>query len=118
MKFPVIEIVDRYTIALVKHEKTNGANQEELDFYLEQMKQANIDPLNAKVIELIEHHAYIWSLEDDIKKGRADSLPMDEIGRRALQVRDVMRERVRLKNELAELYNDPIREIKQYPPGT
>ena len=118
MKFPIIEIVDRYAIAVVKHEKTNGANQEELDFYLEQMKQANINLLNAKVLELIEHHTYIWSLEDDIKKGRADSLPLDEIGRRALHVRDVMRERVRLKNELAELYNDPIREIKQYPPGT
>ena len=63
---------------------------------------------------MIEHHRYVWSLENDIKQGYADSLPLEEIGRRALHVRDVMRERVRLKNALAEIFNDPVREIKYY----
>jgi hypothetical protein len=113
MKFPVIEIVDRYTIAVVKHEKTNGANQEELNFYLEQMKQANINPSDVKVIELIEHHSYVWSLEDDFKKAKIDSLPLEEIGRRALYIRDIGYRRVDLKNALAEMVNDPVREIKK-----
>ena len=113
MKFPVIEIVDRYTIAVVKHEKTNGANQEELDFYLEQMKQANINPSDVKIIELIEHHSYVWSLEDDFKKAKIDSLPLEEIGRRALYIRDIGYRRVDLKNALAEMVNDPVREIKR-----
>ena len=113
MKFPVIEIVDRYTIALVKHEKTNGANQEELDFYLEQMKEANINPSDDKIIELIEHHSYVWSLEDDFKKAKVDALPLEEIGRRALHIRDIGYRRVDLKNALAEMVNDPVREIKQ-----
>jgi hypothetical protein len=104
MKFPVIEIVDRYTIAVVKHEKTNGANQEELNFYLEQMKQANINPSDVKVIEL---------LEDDFKKAKIDALPLEEIGRRALYIRDIGYKRVDLKNALAEMVNDPVREIKQ-----
>ena len=113
MKFPVIEIVDRYTIAVVKHEKTNGANQEELDFYLEQMKEANINPSDVKIIELIEHHSYVWSLEDDFKKAKIDSLPLEEIGRRALYIRDIGYRRVDLKNALAEIVNDPVREIKK-----
>ena len=113
MKFPVIEIVDRYTIAVVKHEKTNGANQEELDFYLEQMKEANINPSDVKIIELIEHHSYVWSLEDDFKKAKIDALPLEEIGRRALYIRDIGYRRVDLKNALAELVDDPVREIKQ-----
>ena len=113
MKFPVIEIVDRYTIAVVKHEKTNGANQEELNFYLEQMKEANINPSDVKVIELIEHHSYVWSLEDDFKKAKIDALPLEEIGRRALYIRDIGYRRVDLKNALAELVDDPVREIKQ-----
>jgi hypothetical protein len=113
MKFPVIEIVDRYTIAVVKHKKTNGANQEELDFYLEQMKEANINPSDIKVIELIEHHSYVWSLEDDFKKAKIDSLPLEEIGRRALYIRDIGYRRVDLKNALAEMVNDPVREIKR-----
>jgi hypothetical protein len=113
MKFPIIEIVDRYTIAVVKHRKTNGANQEELDFYLEQMKTVNINPINALVLELIEHHAYVWSLEDDFKKNRIDGLPLEEIGRRALHIRDIGHKRVTIKNTLAELLGDPVREIKR-----
>jgi hypothetical protein len=113
MKFPIIEIVDRYAISVVKHKKNNGDNQEELDFYLEQMKEANINPLNVKVIELIEHHSYVWSLEDDFKKAKIDALPLEEIGRRALYIRDIGYRRVDLKNALAESVGDTVREIKQ-----
>lgn len=114
MKFPVVEIVDRYAIAVVKHGHTNGLNKEELEFYSVQMSQTGIPIDHELVLELIDHHKYVWSLENDIKQGQADSLPLDEIGRRALHVRDVMRKRVELKNALAELYNDPVREIKHY----
>lgn len=114
MKFPVIEIVDRYAIAVVKHERTQGKNREELDFYLDQMKSINIDPNHELVVKLITHHSYVWSLEDDFKKCRIDKLPLDEIGRRALHIRDVGFKRVELKNALAELVGDPVREIKQH----
>jgi hypothetical protein len=113
MKFPIIEIVDRYAIAVVKHEKTNGANQEELDFYLDQINEVGIDPLDPKLVELIEHHRYVWSLEDDFKKAKIDNLPLEEIGRRALYIRDIGYRRVDLKNNFAKMLNDPVREIKQ-----
>jgi hypothetical protein len=113
MKFPIIEIVDRYAIAVVKHEKTNGVNQEELDFYLDQINEVGIDPLDPKLVELIEHHRYVWSLEDDFKKAKIDNLPLEEIGRRALYIRDIGYRRVDLKNDFAELLNDPVREIKK-----
>lgn len=113
MQFPIIEIVDRYAIAVVKFDNTNGANKEELDFYTEQMKLVNINPQHTLMKELIEHHRYVWSIEDDFKKARIDQLPLDEIGRRALHIRDIGYERVRLKNALAEIIGDPVREIKQ-----
>jgi hypothetical protein len=113
MKFPVIEIVDRYAIAVVKHEKTNGANQEELEFYLDQINEIIIDLSNPKLLELIEHHRYVWSLEDDFKKAKIDNLPLEEIGRRALYIRDIGYRRVDLKNDFAKILGDPVREIKQ-----
>ena len=113
MRFPVIEIVDRYAIAVVKHEKTNGANQEELEFYLDQMNEIGINLSDPKLLELIEHHRYVWSLEDDFKKAKIDNLPLEEIGRRALYIRDIGYRRVDLKNDFAELLNDPVREIKK-----
>jgi hypothetical protein len=113
MKFPIIEIVDRYAIAVVKHEKTNGDNQEELNFYLDQINEVGIDLLDPKLVELIEHHRYVWSLEDDFKKAKIDNLPLEEIGRRALYIRDIGYRRVDLKNDFAKLLNDPVREIKK-----
>lgn len=114
MKFPVIEIVDRYTIAVVKNNNTNGENNEELDFYRQQMAEINIPTDHPLILELIKHHAYVWSMEDDFKKMRVDNLPLDEIGKRALLIRDVNVNRIILKNQLAELVNDPVREIKNY----
>jgi hypothetical protein len=114
MKFPVIELVDRYAIAVVKHTLTSGANIEEFNFYSDQMEETGIDKLHPLVQELIEHHKYVWSMEDDFKKGRIDSRPLEEIGRMAITVRDQGDNRQRLKNALAELFNDPVREIKNY----
>ena len=113
MKFPTIEIVDRYCIAIVKSVKTSDANAEEVDFYSKQMDEAGIDKLHPLILQLIQHHEYVWSLEDDFKKNRIDQLPLEEIGKRALHIRDIGHKRVELKNALAELANDPVREIKQ-----
>ena len=114
MKFPVIELVDRYCIAVVKSIKTNNANVEEVDFYSKQMEETGIDKLHPLIRQLIEHHEYVWSMEDDFKKGQIDKKPLEEIGRMALTIRDQGYERIRLKNALAELVNDPVREIKNY----
>jgi hypothetical protein len=114
MQFPVIEIVDRYTIAVVKFNNTNGLNSEELDFYRSQMVEINIPIDHELILKLIEHHNYVWSMEDDFKKMRIDGLPLDEIGRRALLIRDVNINRVTLKNQLAELVNHSVKEYKNY----
>ena len=43
MEFPVIELVDRYAIAVVKQAKTNGENREEVKFYVGQLINAGIE---------------------------------------------------------------------------
>lgn len=113
MKFPVIELVDRYAIAEVKNNLTSGANAEELKFYQGQMKNAGIDTQLDLILELVRHHRYVWSLEDDFKKARIDNLPLEEIGRRALHIRDLGVKRAEIKNKLAEMFDDPVREVKQ-----
>jgi hypothetical protein len=107
-----MELVDRYSVARVKYDRTGGANQAELDFYENQMtgidKTLIWDELQAfKIL-----HDKIWSLEDDFKKYRLDGISLEEIGRRALEIRDYNQTRVNLKNAVAEKLNDPVREIK------
>lgn len=112
-EFPVIELVDRYTIARVKYEKTNGRNSAELDFYLRQMAQLDINRIQHELDQLEEIHRQIWALEDDFKKRRVDGADLAEIGRRALEIRDLNNYRVEYKNRMAELLDDAVREIKQ-----
>lgn len=111
-KFPVMELVDRYTIAQVKYNRTGGENAKELDFYEQQMN--NIDKTliwnELQAFKIL--HDKIWSLEDDFKKCRIDGTDLAEIGRRALEIRDYNQFRVQLKNAVAEKLNDPVREVK------
>lgn len=113
MKFPVIELVDRYTIARVKYEKTNGANFEELVFYQEQMKEFDMDLILKQVEALTEIHRQIWAMEDDFKKCRDDNFSLEELGRRGLAIRDLNNYRVQYKNSIAAAVGDAVREIKQ-----
>lgn len=113
-KFPVIELVDRYCIAKLKFDKI-GNNKEELDFYADQIKDLDLDLIREDLDRLYEVHRQVWEVEDDIKKHRVDDkFTLEEIGRRALYVRNVMEERYMLKNKMADILNDPVKEKKKY----
>jgi hypothetical protein len=114
-KFPLIELVDRYCIAKLKMHKLNNANKEEFDFYKEQLKDVNLCLITEELDKLYDVHRRVWELEDDFKKYRIENMyNLEEIGRRALHVRDILQERYDLKNIMAEKLNDPVREIKKY----
>jgi len=114
IKFALIELVDRYCIAKLKLE-TLGNNQEEFDFYHEQMKQFDMDIIKDELDELGKVHKEIWSMEDDFKKCVVEhKYPLDEIGRRAILIRDINKDRYAIKNRIAEKLNNPIREKKKY----
>lgn len=112
-KFPIIELVDRYTIACVKYEKTAGANAAELEFYQREINKLDVDLIKDKLVELENIHRQIWALEDDFKKCRLAGVDLAEIGRRALEIRDINNFRVQYKNSMAEICQDAVREIKQ-----
>ena len=113
MKFPVIELVDRYTIARVKHERTHGANQAELDFYSEQIQELDTEQIQPLLDQLTQIHRRIWNLEDDFKKYRETDYSLEEIGRRSLIIRDLNQHRVAYKNQIAAAVGCAVREIKQ-----
>lgn len=113
-KFPVIELVDRYCIAKLKYNKI-GTNKEELDFYHDQIKELPLHLIENELDRLYEVHRQVWEVEDEFKKKKADTkYELEEIGRRALYVRDIMEERYHLKNKMAEILNDPVKERKDY----
>lgn len=110
--FPIIELVDRYAIALLKFNNTK-ANKKELDFYVEKLEQYNISIIVDELQELYKIHAQIWQLESQLKSGKEDELPLEEIGRRAIAIRNLNNKRIALKNIMAEKLDCAVREIKQ-----
>ena len=113
-KFPVIELVDRYCIAKLKFAKL-GDNKEELDFYTDQLRDLDLDLIKDDLDQLYQVHARVWELEDDFKKYTVEhKYSLEEVGRRAIHVRNILNDRYILKNQMAATLNDPARETKKY----
>lgn len=62
------------------------------------------------IIRLTQMNFEIWNLENEIRKGGEDKFTLQEIGERALKIRDLNRKRVQYKNKLNELSG--FREVK------
>ena len=116
---PVLELIDRLCIARIKHERTKGTNQDELDWYEDKYRQL-IEIMDARQRATLDHniseitviHNKIWDLEWQLKSGVEHLLPLDEIGRRAIAIRDWNNKRITYKNSIAELFGLKMREIK------
>jgi hypothetical protein len=73
---PVLELIDRLCIARVKHERTKGANQDELDWYEDKYRQLILTldhdqrgTLDHNISEITVIHNRIWDLEWQLKSG-------------------------------------------------
>lgn len=110
--FPIIELIDRYVIASIKQEKI-GENLAEFEYYHQQIALMDLELIKKDIDDLREIHLSIWELEKDLKSGKESSLPLEEIGRRAISIRDLNNQRIAVKNRVAEKLSCPIREIKK-----
>jgi hypothetical protein len=111
--FPVIELIDRLSIARIKHEITNGANQEELDWYENQASQFDLFVVAQEIEKLSQIHRQIWQLESDLKSFKEHNHTLEEIGRRAILIRDHNHRRISIKNIIAEKLGCSVKEIKK-----
>jgi uncharacterized protein YxjI len=105
---PICELCDRMTIAQLKlHRLTDdqidkAGLQKQIEYYDSGIDVDNIK-LRELIIDLYEINGQMWDAEYEIRKGLDDDLGLEEIGRRALRIRDLNRVRVAVKNQIAEL---------------
>jgi len=116
---PELELIDRLCIARIKYERTGANNQDELDWYearyqemRAQLSDAQCNALKYNIDEITRIHNQIWDLEWQLKSGVEHMLALDEIGRRAIAIRDWNNKRITYKNSIAELFGLQLREIK------
>jgi len=95
------EIADRYSIIKLKSERTDVDCKEEFDTLKNEL---NGDEIYAYVDQLYEVNGRIWDLESDIRKGKEGELGLEEVGRRAIMIRDFNKERINIKNTINTIY--------------
>ena len=110
--FPVIELIDRLAIAEIKQEKTQQ-NQSEVDWYRNSFSKYNLISVDVEFKELNEIHRTIWELEAELKGFKEHLLSLEEIGRRAILIRNHNHKRIELKNTIARKLNCSVLEIKR-----
>jgi len=123
MKMPISEIIDRFTITKLKTERTNEDVSDELNAYKSEIEQYNLDDVSPYVDRMYEINGTLWNYETqmrklmDCKNGTTqvvdvNDLPLDEIGKLALLVRDLNGTRNRVKSEIVEKFSEGFKDIK------
>ena len=114
MKMPLSEIIDRYTITLLKSERTDEAVKEELSAYKDEIEKYKTSEYEEKIesfiIRLYEVNGLMWDTEGDIRSGV--DLPLEEVGRLALECRDINCIRNGIKAEIVDTFSEGFKEIQ------
>ena len=109
---PICELCDRLTIAQLKMARLpdEEINKKELQAQINYYS-LGIDPFDEELRRLIfELHIIngkMWDAEYDIRKGLDATLGLEEIGRRALAIRNLNRDRIAVKNKITDLVGQP-----------
>lgn len=104
---PMSELCDRLTIARLKQQRLTSAQADQQDlntqiaYYMQGIDCSDF-VLNDLVHKLEKINGQIWDAEHNIRRGLDDEVSMEEIGRRALVVRDINMQRIAVKNQIAD----------------
>jgi hypothetical protein len=103
MNMTVGDIFDKWSILRMKVRLLGEDSDEYARFSQEVTSLFKIEFL-PDVADLIEANSKIWVLESDIRNGK--DMPLEEVGRRALQIRDINGTRIVAKNTISAIFGD------------
>ena len=110
---PLSEILDRYTITKLKSERTNEDVSGELSAYKAEIDNPDYTEQYSQIVSFIDRlyeiNGELWNTEGDIRKGV--EMPLEDIGRLALKVRDLNCKRNAIKAEIVDTFSEGFKEI-------
>lgn len=116
MEMPLAEVLDRLSILKLKIERINEPHlKKELKAFNNALGEFKNNGLKIKqewLNELYKINTKIWDLEADIRKGKEGELGLEEVGRRAILIRNLNRERVALKNNIIQETGIGFKDVK------
>jgi len=108
------EFIDRFTVDLLYTLNMDEAGistaYEELDDFLANVTQpvtVEVQPsVRGLILRLLALNSRIWGLESTIRMGSDCKLPLEEVGRRTIEIRDLNRLRGSVKSQIAKLIQE------------
>ena len=104
MKISIGDILDRYSICKLKSERTLIDCSAEINALQQEIN--NYTNVESFINSLYIINGKIWDLESDIRKGNENILGLEEVGRRAIEIRQLNGQRVSTKNEINSFFNE------------
>ena len=104
------DLIDRYSIVKLKLERTEVDCNDEFTALAEEISKT--DGLVDFVQELYIVNGMIWDLESDIRKGKEGELGLEEVGRRAIKIREFNKIRITYKNDVVDYFGEGYKDIK------
>ena len=110
MKMFISEVLDRLSILKLKSERSDVDVNDEINAYSTYADEYGnyVNYLD----RLKEVNGKIWDLESDIRRGKENELGLEEVGRRAIKIRNLNGKRIAIKNEISKKYNEGFIEKK------
>lgn len=116
MEMPLPEVLDRMSILKLKIERIGEPHlvleMSEYEKALEDFEKRGIKIDPNWVNELYEINGKIWDLESDIRKGKEFELGLEEVGRRAIAIRELNKRRISVKNQIVEKTGLGFKDVK------
>ena len=120
MKTPLPEALEKIAILTLKLERLPGDEERpyvkrEHDFYTAVIDLYRLEGVAVDerwLQDLVAINGRIWDVEASIRQGHDAELGLEEIGRRALKIRTINKERIEYKNKVARELGMDFFEIK------
>jgi len=113
IEYPLPDLLDKISILQLKVERTGEDScKQELAYLLKHLPEYNFPEAEEYINRLRSVNDRIWEMEADIRQGKDHLLNLEEVGRRALGIRNINKFRIRIKNEIVEKTNKGFKDIK------
>ena len=110
LKISIGDVLDRLSICKLKSERTDMDCSKEINML--QQEVSNYPDTSSYLERLYQINGEIWNLESDIRKEKEATLGLEEVGRRAIRIRQFNNQRVSIKNEINSKFNEGFIETK------
>ena len=112
------DIIDRLCIAQLKMEKIGSPeSKKEFSAFFEGLFTLMLVHQEINwweiIIQMLKYHKDIWDLEASVRQGKLDN-NVQEVGIRAIKIREINHLRVRLKNYINKLVGEGFQDQKKY----